>query len=323
MKKLKALLLGTVAVVTIAGVHDARADDLPVKAPPPATPAAYAWTGWYVGVTAGLAHGEYDTATSTVPGVHIPTAADVATLNAAGRQSIKQAGFATGIEGGYNWQAGNWVLGLEGDLQAIHLQKASNSNSVAVPYTTVFGPSAFIVASYGNADWLLTARPRIGYVTPNHWLVYATGGLAVTQLQSDFSFADNLLGANVPSFESGRVNTLRAGYAAGAGIEAPLTRSLSLKAEYLHVGFGNTAGQMTGNSGLEGFPPAPVFSHSSDLKADIVRAGLNYRFGDAGAASLDTPITALKSPPWQDPRSILSDWDVETGARVWFSSGRE
>ena len=323
MKKLKTLLLGTVAAVAIAGVHDARAGDLPVKAAPPATPAAYAWSGWYVGVTAGFAHGQYDTASSFVSGVSTPTVADAATLNAAGRQALKQTGFATGIEGGYNWQAGNWVLGLEGDLQAIHLQKASTSNSVAVPFTTVFGPAAFTLASYGNADWLLTARPRIGYVTPNHWLVYATGGLAVTQLQSDFSFFNDLLAINFPSFESGRVNTLKAGYVAGAGIEAPLTRSLSLKAEYLHVGLGNTAGQMTGNSGLESFPPAPVFSHSSDLKADIVRAGLNYRFGDAGAASLDTPITALKSPAWHGPRSILSDWDVETGARVWFSSGRE
>jgi opacity protein-like surface antigen len=323
VKKLKTLLLGTVAVITIAGVHTAKAGDLPVKAQPPATPAAYAWTGWYVGVTGGLAHGQYDTTSSFVSGISTPTVADPATLNAAGRQAIKQTGFATGIEGGYNWQAGNWVLGLEGDLQALHLQKASNSNSVAVPFTTMFGPAAFTFSSYGNADWLLTARPRIGYVTPNHWLVYATGGLAVTQLQTDFVYSNELLNFNFPSFESGRVNTLKAGYVAGAGIEAPLTGRLSLKAEYLHVGFGNTAGQMTGNSGLESFSPAPVFSHSSDLKADIVRAGLNYRFGDAGAASLDTPITALKSPPWQDPRSILSDWNVETGARVWFSTGRE
>jgi opacity protein-like surface antigen/outer membrane protease len=308
----KKLLLGSIAVLSVAGVHCAVAGDMPVKAPPPAQ-AAFNWTGWYAGVTAGAAQGQYDPRTSMSTGGYIPAAADAAIVTAAGSQTIKPTGFVAGIEGGYNWQVGNWLLGVEGDVQAVHLIGAASS--YAVPYATAFGPGVFTVTSYGNSDWLLTARPRIGFLTPQHWLLYATGGLALTQLQSDFSYVDASIGFE---FENARLNTLKAGYAVGAGIEAPLTDRLSLKAEYLHVGFGNTAGAETANA-LGNVPPQEVFAHSSDLKADMVRAGLNYHFGDPGAAPGGGPIIALKAPT----PPVFTDWQVETGSRLWLSSGRD
>ena len=54
---------------------------------------------------------------------------------------------------------------------------------------------SFTVTSYGNANWLFTARPRVGFVAANPGL-YGTGGLALTRLQSDFSFVDSVPGDN-------------------------------------------------------------------------------------------------------------------------------
>jgi outer membrane immunogenic protein len=218
--------------------------------------------------------GQYDPRTATVDDGYLD-AADAAAVTAAGAQSIKTNGFVTGIEGGYNFQAGRWLLGLEADLEAVHLIGQTNSGGVPYPGAAPLGAKppggpAFTVFSSAQSDWLLTARPRLGFVGPNNWLFYATGGLAETRLHSDIFFTDNVF-----ALEAGKVDATKLGYAVGGGIEAPLTNRLSIKADYLHVGFGNTAGASTANN-LVPFFPAQVFTHSSDLKADTVRVGLNY-----------------------------------------------
>src|ERR1700692_4326106 len=128
---MKKLVLGSVALISVAGVHCAMANDLPVKAPPPAR-AAYNWTGWYGGFTAGATWGQYDPRTAAVADGYLD-AVDAAAVTAAGIQNIKTNGFAAGIEGGYNWQTGRWVLGLEADLEAVHLIGQTNSGGVPYP----------------------------------------------------------------------------------------------------------------------------------------------------------------------------------------------
>lgn len=305
-------LLGTAAIITLVGVDCAAAADLRAKAPP-ASPAVHNWTGFYIGATAGATWGSYDPETSTAGGAYLD-AASAAAVNAAGIQSIKPSGFAAGIEGGYNWQTGSLLLGVEADLQAVHLNGATNSGAVIYPGTPA--GKSFTITSYGNADWLLTARPRVGFVAPNHWLFYATGGLALTRLQSDYSFIDD----NGPAEETGKLDSVRAGYAVGGGVEAPLTDRLSLKAEYLHVDFANAAGAVTANSLATAFP-GQVFTHSGDLKADLVRAGLNYRFGGSRTRPTSDAILPFKVPPWKAQPPLNTAWEFEAGVRVWFSSG--
>jgi opacity protein-like surface antigen/outer membrane protease len=278
----------------------------------------YNWSGSYVGVTAGGAWGQYDPRTTADEGPDLD-AAGAAAIGAAGTQSIKPTGFVAGIEGGYNWRAGNVLLGVEADLEAAHLNGAATSHSVTdtgVPFT---------ITSYGNAEGLFTVRPRIGVVVPNNWLFYATGGLALTQLQSDFSFVsgglseetepDKQLTPTGSSLESGRLNTTKAGYAVGGGVEAPLTDRLSVKADYLHVEFDNTAGGVTANINQTA---NVAFAHSSDLRADIFRAGLNYHFDGSDSSHAIMP---LNTPVWKAAPFVVTDWEVEAGTRAWFSTG--
>ncbi|HXX02917.1 MAG TPA: outer membrane beta-barrel protein [Xanthobacteraceae bacterium] len=306
---MKTRLAGRIAIIFLAGSSAAYAADI---APGPAAfPAApYNWSGFYVGATAGAAWGQYDTKTSTVSDTYMD-AVEAAAVNTAAAQSLKANGFAAGLEGGYNWQSGHLLLGLEADLQALHLNGASNTGAVAYPDAPVF---AFTATASGGSDWLFTLRPRIGYVTANNWLLYVTGGLALTKLQANFSFVDSLFAE-----ESGSVDTLRIGTAAGGGFEVPLSDRLSVKFDYLHVGFGDTAGTSTANN-LTTIFPDQVFFHSSDLKADIFRAGLNYRFGGSDLASSE-PILPLKFLPAKAAYASDHEWQVEVGTRLWLSTG--
>ena len=324
MTVLKKLLLGTVAAIATAGAHCAFAADMPLKAPPsePPTPppAIYNWTGFYTGINIGAAWGSYDPQTSTIPDGVI-NAATVNRINAAGIQSINPLGFTGGSQAGYNWQWGHWVAGVEADINYLHLNGEANSGAVHF----VAGPVQAVISSYGNADWLFTLRPRIGWSAGN-WLFYATGGLAIADVNDDFALTTEN-GAAPPAghvynaaslLQSGRIdNSIQAGYAAGGGIETGITDRLSVKAEYLHVNFDRAFASTTTIN-----HPTQVVTQSADLRADIVRLGFNYRLGGA-----DTPAYGYagspmaNAPTWAWPAINPSNWEFDAGSRTWFSSG--
>ncbi len=64
-----------------------------------------------------------------------------------------------------------------------------------------------------------------------------------------------------------------------------------------------------------------MFNQSEDLNANIVRLGLNYRFGNSGPQSSFAAIP-VKAPVLNAPSINLSNWELEAGSRTWFSSGR-
>ena len=176
----------------IACVPTALAADIPArtytKAPAMADP-AYSWTGWYAGLNAGGNRATSSDPTTMVQGTcalcfvaPIPGAVSAA----GGAQHLKTTGFTGGIQGGYNWQSGNLVAGVEADFEYF---RTAGSTSTSGP---IFGiPSAFTVNSSLTTDWLLTLRPRVG-VAANNWLFYGTGGLAVTKLNANWSFSETI-----------------------------------------------------------------------------------------------------------------------------------
>jgi opacity protein-like surface antigen len=297
------LLAGVASIALFAG-HAMAADVLTVA---PSAPAPSRWTGGYVGVSAGGAWGAFGTATSTPvnPSNFFSDAAVVGAINAAGANRAKTNGFATGIEAGYNWQNGPFLLGVEADLQSLHFNGAASSGAVLYPDRG----GQFVVTSYSAANWLFTARARAGLVAGNGALFFLTGGLAVTHLNTDFVFSP----ANGVA-ESAKLDAAKAGYVIGGGAEAPLTDRLSVKAEYLYVKFSDTT--VSGNLPAGAAPQ--VFAHTGDLAANILRLGLNYRFAgvDPRPGGLATPVRMpAKMPVWQAP-AISTDWEVEAGARV-------
>jgi len=286
-------------------------------------PPAYDWTGFYAGVNAGAASGSFDPTTSIPQGAanYIFHPRDVEAVNAFGQQSIKTSGVIGGLQAGYNWQSGAIVAGLEAGLDYLHLNGAASSGAVHFPAGgSTYGSGGFkfnqfVLSSYTSADWLLTLRPRLGFAAGN-WLFYGTGGLALTRLQGEFLFTDG----NAKGFVSGAaqendVNSLRAGYIVGGGIETAVTDRLRLRAEYNYVDFGTVYGNQTSTNLQCCFtPPAVQPSTSSmDLKANLVRVGLNYSFGGPNQAFASADPWAAAANP--------SDWEFDVGTRLWLNSG--
>jgi outer membrane immunogenic protein len=265
----------------LAAAPAAFAADMPAQAPvyakAPVVAPAYSWSGFYAGVNAGGAWGNSSLNTSTtfdpLRGYFDPP--NVPAVNSVGSQKAKLNGFTGGVEAGYNWQTGSFVFGIESDFDYLGLR------GHATAYPTA-APAAFAINSSVNTNWLFTARPRIGVASDN-WLFYATGGLAITDLNAKFTFADNcgdVAQCNGPggpnASEAASFSRTKLGYAVGGGIEAGLWSNWTMKAEYLYVNFGTSSIKLVAPMP---FGRLQTFTHSADLQANIVRVGLNYRLG--------------------------------------------
>jgi outer membrane immunogenic protein len=273
----------------ILGIGAASAADLPArtytKAPTIVAP-VYNWTGFYVGVNAGGDWNQSDPTTTTVVS-SAPTyinLVSIGAISAAGAQRINSSGFTGGLTAGYNWQSSNFVFGIESDFNYFGVRGSKTSGPVLYPCCA---PSTFTVNSSVSSDWLITLRPRIG-IASNNWLFYATGGLAVANVKSDFSFTDTFASAA----ESASISKTKAGWTAGVGTEYAVMNGWSVKAEYLYVDLGRdgtTSSNLHNRDAFGIFPanfffPLNVFTHSADLRSNIVRVGLNYKFGGPDSA---------------------------------------
>jgi outer membrane immunogenic protein len=200
------------------------------------------WIGVYVGLNGGAGGG---TTSHSVSG------------NLNGR-TISSGDFDVqgGLFGGtigYNRQFGPWVVGGEADLDWADI-KGSQSFSATALGVNVSG------AVSSRLEWLDTVRGRLGY-TWGPSLLYVTGGAAYGAVTSQVSANAAVLGNGIGGF-LGQTDT-RLGWTIGVGFEYMFTPNVSGKVEYLHVDLG------TNNQ---------LLVDSVKFDADIVRAGMNWRF---------------------------------------------
>jgi outer membrane immunogenic protein len=282
----------------------AIAADLPVKAPvykaPVVAPEVFSWTGFYIGGNLGYSWGRGETDfTETTSGtassqvfrtagptpVGPPTVVTLATVTATGSDRAHLNGVIGGGQVGYNWQSGSFVGGIEADLQATG-ERGDTTICITAgcPVGGIFGSASY------KLPWLATLRGRVGVTVTPRVLLYATGGLAVGEIDS--TFAGGVGGTPIASLSS---NTTRAGFVVGGGVEGALDNNWSAKLEALYVDLGSFDTTFAGvtNTSVTNALNTPQLdfntvtttttttsgsfhSHISDL---IVRVGLNYRFG--------------------------------------------
>jgi len=275
--KMIAVLTG---ILGLGGVGAASAADMAVKARPlPPPPPILTWAGFYGGINLGGNWGTSDeTLDVTSAGSFFgavcfpPTNActvNVVDVRRAGAQGFDTSGFTGGGQIGYNWQAGAAVFGIEADFDYF---RSAGSGLRAV--TLVSGvPGTVTVAESMSTDWLFTLRPRIGWAV-NNWLFYGTGGLAVSNLRSAWTFRETPFG----NVAANSVSDTKVGWTAGAGVETKFAGGWSLGLEYLFVHFDNISQTVPVVLPLGGGAIPQNFSHSADLDSNIVRVKLNYFF---------------------------------------------
>lgn len=237
----------------------ANSADLPAPYSPPvvAGPVVYnparlgPWTGFYFGGNIG------DGWTSTDGGYAL-TGNAFATGTAVGNP-FNLDGVNGGLQAGYNWQTGLFLIGVEGDIQAADQDKTFNY---------VCGLSCS-VSQTAKIDWFSTFRGRAGLAIKDV-LFYGTGGLNWIHGDNDFNGTMNGANANFASFTHDSL-----GWVAGGGIEWMFWYGWSAKIEYLYLQSNNSSSAVTVPASLGGgnLTSTPYGSNN------IVRVGLNYHFG--------------------------------------------
>lgn len=258
-------------------------------------PPVYNWTGFYAGLNGGLGGGRVSPANS------VAAVDPIFGYTSTDNQSHRLGGAFAGGQAGYNYQFRNQlVLGVESDLQWSNIGALSRIDTTYAFNTASPVPNSGLDTASTNIrqNWFGTTRLRLGYQFADRFLAYVTGGVAI----SEFSAGNAGTGTEtsptpgIYSQTSGATTSTRIGWAAGAGLEHALGNDLSIKAEYLYSEYSGIAAPYRNVS--DSTPPliSGAFS-SGTLGIHLVRAGLNYKFGD----SSNTPGAggfAVKAPAW-------------------------
>jgi outer membrane immunogenic protein len=259
---MKKILAGAAALLGTA--VSAQAADMAVKAPYLKAPVAmvYDWTGFYIGVNAGVGIGRDYTRLAVPTG----TSFEASYLN-------PQGGLGGG-QVGYNWQIPNsffgaLVLGVEADIQGTGMRDNFNCLLGCLP--------ALNNNFNQKLDWFGTVRGRVGIAT-GPVLSYVTGGWAYGSVKT--TLTETVAVGTTGTFTS---NQNRGGWVYGTGVEASLGGNWTGKIEYLWINLGDRLDQFT----LNGFGQAM----STDIREQIFRVGLNYRIGGNGAAYVPPPAS--------------------------------
>ncbi|WP_018239685.1 outer membrane protein [Ensifer sp. BR816] len=182
------------ASLAAAPVYAADITEAPEPAPTTIeTTPTFVWTGGYVGLQGG---GGWLNSDLSVPGASASDDFNGGLFSA----------FA-----GYNYQMGDWVVGVEGDV-------SYNWNDKSF---TVFGASTEV-----GTDVSGSVRGRVGYTLSEKALLYGTGGWAVTRGFVDVDGAPK---------EKETFN----GWTIGGGIDYAFTNSMFGRAEYRYNDFGD------------------------------------------------------------------------------------
>jgi outer membrane immunogenic protein len=258
------------AFVAVAAISAASAADLAARpyTKAPVLEPIYNWTGFYIGGNVGYSWGRSsDTSTLTNgAGAVLFTSADRANMD----------GVIGGGQIGYNWQVQNWVWGLEADIQGSG-QKGSRAylcpTGVCTPpfgVIAVFPGPAVPVSLDQKLEWFGTVRGRVGVLATPQVLFYATGGLAYGEVKNSAT-----IGLVPVTFSN---SDTRVGYTVGAGVEGVIGGNWTAKLEYLWVDLGRTSGSFATTLGALG-GGVLASNYSSRITDNIVRFGVNYKFG--------------------------------------------
>ena len=153
------------------------------------------------------------------------------------------SGGLVGVQGGYNWQPGGWLLGVQADIGVGNINGSSRCPNQAFECKT-------------ELLSLLTIRGRAGPVFGNV-APYVTAGIASAGIRTE-----------VNSQNGGSDDDLQghAGWTAGVGVTGLIGRHILWQAEYLRLDFGSEEHVMFGSP------------NQIKLTADIFRIGVHYKF---------------------------------------------
>lgn len=237
-------LTGVAALASVALAGGADAADLytppPVYEPAPAY--VFNWTGFYVGAHVGYGWGDADVKNKDEFLYDFSPDID---------------GPFVGAQGGFNYQVGNIVLGLEADVSWADIDGKDSTDFGGV------GPFGETTVEQ-EIEWFGTVRGRLGYAM-GELLPYITGGFAWARSERKSEWDGQIF----PPGSTSDKNT-HTGWVIGGGVEWAFTRNVTAKLEYQYLDFGSETYELDLGA---------AFSEPRvDLDLHTVRLGVNYLF---------------------------------------------
>lgn len=232
----------------------ARAADL-------AAPTVIDWSGGYLGAqgSAGASFGTYDFGPTMIGARRVPAfeTGDATGQRNLGRDRTTAVG---GAFGGWNWQAGAFVYGLEADLVGTNVLRPVRSDVPGFGYERIDPPFALIRE---RTDRIGAGRVRLGYAFERN-LVYASFGL---------TGADARVRAAYPDLAGGPTMTARQdlsylGFTLGAGVQYAITPTISLGLDYRYSDLGES--RRFGLGSLPGPNGGPVTTRSAFVSNEMM-----------------------------------------------------
>jgi outer membrane immunogenic protein len=162
-------------------------------------------------------------------------------------------GVIGGFVGGYNYQTGPWVLGVE--VAALATDADQDRASPFFPATDVYSV---------QLNWLTSIAGRIGYAA-DRWMLYAKGGWAGGAV--DIQLTDQAAGVYASK------NVWATGWTAGGGLDYMLYRHVSVGVAYDYAAVSADNKPIVCGGCGPGFN-TPVLS--SDIKVQSVMARLTF-----------------------------------------------
>jgi outer membrane immunogenic protein len=255
-------IIGLVGVALLV-TGPAFADDLAVKAPvrAPFVP-AFNWTGFYVGVNGGYGWNQStgDAFCTTPAGLVSGPGCSVPVTG-----TLKPQGGIFGGQAGYNFQNGNFVWGVETDIQWSGIKDSATVGTLCCLPVPV--PNGSLATSQ-SLEWFGTLRGRLGITVLDRGLLYGTGGL----IYGEEKASATLTFPTGVTFGPGGVSSTHAGWTAGGGLEYAFTNNWTGKIEGLYYDMGSQTVVLT--SRANAFTESATFNY----KGALVRAGLNWKF---------------------------------------------
>src|SRR4051794_13088964 len=251
-----ALLAGVACAIAAPGFAADLSRPVPYTKAPIAEPvSAYSWSGFYLGANAGAKWANFREDFSS--GAFTPL----------GFRGDSDVSWLAGGQLGFMWQTGQFVFGIEGDIDATHLH-----NSFTAAGIVGVSPFANGDTFAAKNDWQASARGRLGWAF-DRTLLYVTGGGAWANLKTTATFVGN------PVTVLTNERTLF-GWSLGGGIDYGIAPGWSIGAEYRYTRFENNHNNGTTLGTVVGV--AQPFVYNARLDTNEVTARVNYHFNWAG-----------------------------------------
>lgn len=247
--------IAALAFTAALGANAASAADLgapPYYKAPAFVDSIFNWSGFYVGGHLGgssTSQNWRNTANTTAFGDLSPG------------QGLRQQGSGVfgGGQVGYNWQASNYVFGLEGTV--------SGMDNRGTLLNTVFGARDDVFS--WKSSWMATVTGRLGYAVTNN-LFYVKGGYA--GVSNRLSVSDIV----PPAVGAGSANQWHNGWTLGAGWEYGITQNWIVGLEYDYSAFETKSYQLAGVAG------GTYAFDANPRNIQSVVARVSYKFGGPG-----------------------------------------